>query len=225
MPELRASLMHARPGPRALAAVGATVGWFALLLQLVLTVQLTGSQGRSVLAGVWVYLDYFTILSNALVAVSLTVAARGPRAGAGRWLLRPESFTAIATSILIVGLVYNLVLRGIWQPTGWQRLADELLHVAMPLLYLVYWWRAGAGMQLRLRPLLGWLLYPLGYLAYTLARGALDGRYPYPFLDVTTLGYARVLLNGSFVAAAFVLVGGALFALQRWRVRRAATQN
>ena len=193
------------------------VGWFALILQLLLTVRLAQSQGRSVLAGVWIYLDYFTILTNALVAVSLTVAARGPRGGMGRWLMQPESITAIAGSILIVGMVYNLVLRGIWQPTGWQRLADELLHVAMPLLYLIYWWLASARMRLRLRPLLGWLLYPLGYLLYALARGALDGRYPYPFLDVTALGLARVLRNGALVAGAFVLAGGMLFGVQRSR--------
>src|SRR5487761_2347693 len=85
-------------------AMAAMVGWFALI-QLLLTVRLAQSQGRSVLAGVWIYLDYFTILTNALVAVSLTVAARGPRGGMGRWLMQPESITAIAGSILIVGMV------------------------------------------------------------------------------------------------------------------------
>jgi FAR-17a/AIG1-like protein. len=198
--------------------VAATIGWFALILQLLLTVQRTQLQGGSVLPG----LDlpgFLTILTNLLVAVSLTVAARGPRGAFGRWLMRAESLAATATSILIVGLVYNLVLRGIWQPTGWQRLVDELLHVVMPLLYLVYWWLATPRTPLRLRPLLAWLLYPLGYLVYALARGALDGRYPYPFLDVTTLGHARVLLNSLVVAAAFVLVGGVLAGVQLWRSR------
>ena len=215
--------MDARPvfatALRALAGTAAATGWFALTLQLLLTVQRTQAQGGSVLAGVWIYLDFFTILTNLLAAVSLTVAARGPRGAFGRWLMRAESLAATATSILIVGLVYNLVLRGIWQPTGWQRVVDELLHVGMPLLYLACWWLATPRMPLRPWPLLAWLLYPLGYLLYALARGALDGRYPYPFLDVTALGQARVLLNSLGVAAAFVLVGGMLAGVQRWRSR------
>lgn len=205
--------------PRALAGIAAATGWFALSLQLLLTVQRTQAQGGGVLAGVWIYLDFFTILTNLLVAVSLTVAARGPRGACGRWLMRAESLTVTAASILVVGLVYNLVLRGIWQPTGWQRVTDELLHVGMPLLYLAYWWLATPRVALRLRPLLAWLLYPLGYLVYALARGALDGRYPYPFLDVAALGYARVLLNSVAVAGVFALVGGMLAGLQRWRSR------
>lgn len=202
------------------AAVAAVIGGFALLLQLALTVRLVRTQGGGTLAGVWIYLDYFTVLTNVLVALALAVAARGPRHRLGQGLTAPAGLTAIATSIVMVGLVYNLLLRGLWQPTGWQRLADELLHVAMPLLFLAYWWLATAGTTLRWRTLLPWLLYPLGYLAYAMARGMADGRYPYPFLDLGALGLPRVMANAAVVALAFVLVGTALAAVLRWRARR-----
>jgi hypothetical protein len=35
--------------------------------------------------------------------------------------------------------VYNIILRNLWQPQGSQKIADELLHVAVPLLYVLYW--------------------------------------------------------------------------------------
>lgn len=205
------------PTPRRSAMAAAITGAFALALQLLLTVQLTRSQGGGIAAAIWIYLDYFTILTNALATVALVAVARGT--GTAR-PISGEGVTAIAACMVLVGLVYNLVLRGSWQPTGWQRLADELLHVAMPLLYLACWWQVTARVSLRPRALLPWMLYPLGYLAYALARGAIDGRYPYPFLDVGVLGYAQVLANAAGVALAFFAVGALLAGIVRWRARR-----
>ena len=114
--------MSSWPIPRFVAAGAAILGWFALALQLCLTVQLTQSHGGSTLASVWIYLDYFTVLTNGVLALALTIEALGPRGHPSRWLVQPESVTAIAASMLIVGLVYNLVLRSLWQPTGWNAL-------------------------------------------------------------------------------------------------------
>src|SRR6266571_1200941 len=38
------------------------------------------------------------------------------------------------------------------------------------------------------------LLFPVCWLIFTLIRGAVIGWYPYPFIDVTRLGYAKVTL-------------------------------
>lgn len=202
---------------RRYAGASAVVGVFALTAQLLLTVQLTRRQGGSIAEAVWIYLDYFTILTNALATAALLGAARN---AASSQRIRGEGTTAIAACMAVVALVYNLVLRGTWQPTGWQRLVDELLHVVMPLLFLAYGWHATAGKRLHAKVLLAWLLYPLGYLAYAMARGALDGRYPYPFLDVTVLGYPRVLANAAGVALAFCAVGALLAAVVQGRARR-----
>jgi hypothetical protein len=50
------------------------------------------------------------------------------------------------------------------------------------------------------------------YLLYALARGEFSGFYAYPFINVSVLGYQRVLLNAGglmllFVAAGSILVG------------------
>ena len=48
------------------------------------------------------------------------------------------------------------------------------------------------------------LAYPLAWVAYTFARGAVVDWYPYPFLDVTQVGYPRALVSTAVVAVVFL---------------------
>ena len=55
------------------------------------------------------------------------------------------------------------------------------------------------------------------YLAYALVRGAFDGWYPYFFIDVSAIGYARTLLNSvmlsfGMLGAGYAVVAGARIA-------------
>jgi hypothetical protein len=205
---------------RPLATFGAVLGWFGLVLQLWLSIALTEAQGQGSLAGVWLFLAFYTILTNLLVAAALTSAARGPKGGITRFLLRPGVQTALAMSIAIVGLIYNLMLRQLWHPEGWQLVADVIVHDIMPPLYLLYWWLAVPKRDLRWSHVLVWQSYPAAYFAYVLLRGASNGWYPYPFLDVRTLGYGQVLVDAVLVLLAFIAVALALVALGRWQARR-----
>jgi hypothetical protein len=60
-----------------------------------------------------------------------------------------------------------------------------------------------------------WGLYPTVYLFYALIRGALFGLYPYPFIDVGQLGYARVFLNAGGMLIAFIGISTVLVTLDR----------
>jgi hypothetical protein len=205
---------------RSFATIAALLGWLALALQLLLSIQLTIANGQGALAGVWAYVGYFTILTNVLAAMALTAAARGPHGAVSRFFTRPEVHTAIAMSIVIVAAIYNLMLRQLWQPHGWQIVADNTLHLVMPALFLLYWWLAVPKATLRWPQVMVWQLYPAAYFAYALIRGAITHWYPYPFLDVGTLGYLRVLINACAVLLVFVAVALLLVALGRWKVRR-----
>jgi hypothetical protein len=56
------------------------------------------------------------------------------------------------------------------------------------------------------------LIAPLAYGVYTLARGPLVDWYPYPFIDVSKLGYPLAFRNiGEFVV--YFAVGGSIFVL------------
>ncbi|MGJ7493768.1 Pr6Pr family membrane protein [Variovorax sp. RT4R15] len=207
------------PGRSALAGVGALVGWLALALQLVLSIQLALGNARSTGWGVFMYFGYFTVLTNVLVAVVLSAA--WTRSCAAFWQLwrRPGVTTAVATSITVVGLVYFFVLRHIWAPQGLLWLADVLLHYVMPLLFLLWWWQAVPARALRWRDLPWWWAYPLGYLVYAMVRGAIWGVYPYPFVDVATLGPGRVALNAVGILAGYSAIALLLIVVGRVKPR------
>lgn len=204
---------------RALTAVAAVTGWFALALQLGITVRLRIANGGTLAGGIWLYLGYFTILTNLLAAAVLTAALGAGRGALGRALRRPGVAAGTAVSILLVGIGYNLLLRHAWHPQGFQFLADELLHDVMPLLFLSWWWLWAPKDGLGAASVIGWALYPVGYFAYALIRGAASGAYPYPFMDAAQLGYGRVLFNGLGLLAGFAIIGLGLVALARRRVR------
>jgi len=205
---------------RPFALFAALLGWFGLALQLWFSIRMTEANGGTALGGLWLFLGFYTILSNLLVAGVLTTAAVGSRSALGRFFSRPGVQTAAAMSIVIVSAIYNLMLRGLWNPSGWLLVADVIVHDAMPLLYLAHWWLAVPKGGLRWSQALLWQSYPAGYFFYVLLRGAASGWYPYPFLDVHALGYGQVLLNAIGVLVAFVLVALLLVALGRWQAQR-----
>jgi hypothetical protein len=206
---------------RSLTAAIALLGWFALALQLLLSLRLTKANDQGLIAGFWAYVGYFTILTNALVAMVLSAQALGMDDRVGRFFRRPGVVTAIAANIAVVSIAYNLLLRQLWQPQGWQWLADVLLHDVMPTLFLLFWWFVVDKAALRVRQIFSWLWYPLGYLVYVLARGAVDRWYPYPFLDVNAIGYGRAMINAGGVGFAFIVIALLLLALARLQSRRA----
>ncbi|MBP6589424.1 MAG: Pr6Pr family membrane protein [Chitinophagaceae bacterium] len=191
----------------------AAISWFALILQFRIMINSGAVTGlsRPMLAAN--FFSYFTILSNLLVAVSISFQLNFPKSKQGQFFSSSSVSTAIAVYIFIVGLVYNLVLRGIWSPTGWQLVADNLLHVAVPLLYILYWYFFSSPEKLPWKSLLSWLVFPAFYLTYTLIRGALVNWYPYPFVDAGNLGYVKVALNSLAVLAAILITGSVLLTI------------
>lgn len=161
------------------------------------------------------FFSFFTVLSNLLVAVSMTYTAFFPGSGPGRFFTSLSVQTAIALYIFIVALVYNTVLRGLAVLSGWGLFTDTMLHVVIPILYILYWGLMRPKGNLEYRNGLYWVLFPLFYLVYSLIRGAATGWYPYPFLNAATLGYANVGLNVVIMIAVFLVAGLILIAITR----------
>ncbi|MFT3794384.1 Pr6Pr family membrane protein [Flavobacterium sp.] len=197
-----------KPGFLRLLAV---VGWFAVAVQFYLMLQ---AGTAPVIELALRFLSYFTILTNALVAISCTSLGWFPGSSWGRYFSSAHNQTAIAVYITVVSLVYNTILRFLWEPTGWQRLVDELLHSAIPVLYVLYWW-IFVRSRFQWTAFLPWLRYPLVYLGFILVRGHFSGFYPYPFTDVTQLGYPSVLLNCAGMTLLFVAVSVVFIAIGR----------
>lgn len=173
---------------RVLSLIFALVGWFSIITQYYLMVKNTQVPFTETSIR---FFSYFTILTNIIVAGYFTLQAlnRIPK------IKKPGILTAITIYILIVGLVYQTILRSTWAPKGLQRLVDELLHTIIPILVLIYWYLYENKNRLNYRQILPWAIYPLLYLFYILIRGYFSDFYPYPFINAINLGYFQVLIN------------------------------
>lgn len=190
----------------------AVSAWAGLAIQFYLTV-------HSLCSFIF-YISFFTILTNLLVAVAFTTRFAAPTNKVDVFFFKPATFTAITLYILVVGLVYNVLLRPLWHPKGLQLLADNLLHVVTPLLCLLYWLLYYRKSTLRWQGVFAWLWYPGIYLVYILVSGALVNEYPYPFIDVSQIGYPKTFINSAAMLVFFIGLGLLLVFITRMGNRR-----
>lgn len=195
----------------------AALSWIGLALQFCITLGQFLATGRAVGEAIAFYLSFFTILTNLLVASATTLSSVGTRSRLGRFSSQPAVLTAIAIYIAVVGVVYSLVLRDLWAPTGSQKVADLLLHDLVPIVYVAFWIFCVPKNALRWRHAFWYLSYPLVYLIYTLIRGWVTKTYPYPFLDVGVIGYGRMLANVAVLLTIFLGMGLAIVAISHKR--------
>lgn len=181
----------------------AAIGWFAVIAQYTLMIE---NRVAPVIETTVRFFSFFTILTNTLVAVYFSYVAVARKIAFLGWFDKPGSLTAITVYITIVGLVYQIVLRSIWEPAGLQMVVDELLHSVIPLCVILFWYRYESKSKLDWRSVPGWLIFPLVYLAYILSRGFFSGFYPYPFINVSELGMQKVALNSVILLGVFFLV-------------------
>lgn len=184
------------------ASLLALITWFCVILQFYISPDTFTN-----------VISYFTILCNSLIALSLSFSAFLPKTKLGNLFSSLSVKTAVALYIFIVFVVYNTVLRGIWKPTGWQLFLDNMLHVAIPILYILYWLLLVDKGTLSWKNGFYWLIFPLIYLIYSLIRGSMVGWYPYPFLNVDKLGFGQVIINIFIMLIIFLISGSALIAI------------
>ncbi|WP_246524682.1 Pr6Pr family membrane protein [Sphingobium phenoxybenzoativorans] len=194
--------------PRLAAAGVAVIAWAGLSIQFAATFGQNGSAAQTL----WILLRFFTVTTNLLVAILFTALAVG-RA------VSPRMITGVMLAIMLVGIVYMLLLRGLLELSGGALLADMLLHKVTPVL-VPLWWLAFAskGASQRTDPLL-WAIFPALYLPYALARGLSGDGYAYPFINVAKLGWTQVAINCTAIAAGFILAGYAVLWVDRAMAR------
>ena len=197
---------------RFFSAFGALAAWFAVILQLYLIV---ANRTVSIPEALLRFFTFFTILSNILVAICFTVLALNPAFEKRSFFSRPAVLSAVAVYIAIVGIVYQLILRPLWDPQGLQKIVDELLHSFTPVYFFLFWLLYVPKVTLQWQHILFWLIFPLCYLSIILLRGAVADYYPYPFVDATKLGYGKVFLNCGMVLIAFLFFSALIVALGR----------
>ena len=121
------------------------------------------------------YFSYFTVLSNLFAAAMLLHGALRPARGRSGTveLLRG----AAVVYILTTGIVYLLLLSGHAPAYPW---VNAVLHYLMPVAVTLDWLLDPPRVRLDpRRTVVLWMAFPLLYIIYTLARGAIVNWYPY----------------------------------------------
>jgi hypothetical protein len=156
--------------------------------------------------------SYFTIQSNILVAVATFLVVTGRTGSQLFRVLRLASLIGIT----VTGVVAAVALPPSPSYTTANLICDRLLHIVVPVLTFVGWIAFGPRGFVTRRDILPSLIWPIAWLVATLALGPLTHWYPYPFLNVDSIGWGRVLLNSAGIAVLYLL----LAALALWADRR-----
>ncbi|MCU1535128.1 MAG: hypothetical protein JWR53_1609 [Glaciihabitans sp.] len=175
------------------------------------------------------FFSFFTVESNILAAIVLLI---------GAYLLitrttpDPTWFTvtraSVVTYMVVTGIVYNLLLRGIALPQGttlpW---SNEVVHLIAPIYLLLDWLFAPRRSPLPYQRIWIVIIFPLAWVIYTLVRAPLVTDeiqrraywYPYPFLNPHTSqnGYLSVSFYVLLIAAVVGLVGAGVIWVSRRR--------
>ena len=158
------------------------------------------------------FFSYFTIQANFLVAVSTFLIVRGRTESQVFRVVRLASLVGIT----VTGIVAAIALPPSPSYTTGSLVCDRLLHIVVPALTFVGWAVFGPRGKVTREDLLPSLIWPVLWLVATLALGPLVDWYPYPFLNVGSIGLGRTLLNCALIAVLFL----ALAALALWADRR-----
>jgi hypothetical protein len=159
------------------------------------------------------YFSYFTVLSNLFAITMLVYGALRPASERSRTveLLRG----AAVVYILTTGIVYLLLLSGHAPTYPW---VNAILHYLMPVAVTLDWLLDPPRVRLDpARTAVLWMAFPLLYVIYTLARGAIVNWYPYFFVNPHR-GGGYLLVAGDCLAVGIGIL--ALIAATTWAGNR-----
>lgn len=191
------------------------LGWFALIAQMYLNLNSNVASTSEIIIR---YFSYFTLDTNLMVALCATFILLSPSSSAGKFFSGNGVQTAIAIYILIVGLIYNTILRFLWAPQGLAKVLDELEHTVVPIFFVCYWFLFVSKQTLQWKQIFPWLIYPFIYAVFVLIRGSIASPhfYPYPFIDVDKLGWQGAIINAFGITAVFLFISILFIAVAKW---------
>ena len=164
-------------------------------------------------------LSYFTIQSNLIVAVTLSLNIYY-RTNPPEWLTVLKSGAAIW--ILVTGLVFHFLLSQVYHPVGILMFSNILLHYIVPVGVQLNWLIFEVKGTYRHKFTFIWIAYPTLYAFISLLRAKIDGFYPYWFLNPTKNypdgagSFVNVLIVIALLALVFSIIGNLIVLIDRY---------
>jgi len=123
------------------------------------------------------FFSYFTVESNILVAfIAASLAVRPDRDGRVFRVLRLMALFGIT----VTGAVSATLLRGVVDLHGAAAVTNVLLHSVAPLMTVIGWLAFGPRRRITENTLLGSMVWPVLYVAWTVVHRRLVGLVPVP---------------------------------------------
>lgn len=156
------------------------------------------------------FFAFFTIQSNLIgVAAFLWLLVVGRRRRS-RTLELVRGAAAVYLTVTFFVVIFLLSGVDVQLQLVW---VDVVLHKIFPIIVVLDWVLDPPMHRLAARDLVTWLVYPLAWTVLTVIRGALDGWYPYPFLDPANGGYGQVAIVVVGVLVGFIAISSAILAI------------
>jgi hypothetical protein len=180
------------------------------------------------------YFAFFSITSSILAGVVLVYSAYVLLANKEETERQMSLRLIVTVSMVIVGTVYHALLgdsaidpRDIGYE--WPVIPNLVIHTWAPLAIVFDYLLSIRGALPRWRKSLWVIAYPLGWLAFSITRGLVDGWWPYWFINPNSeIGIPGVIsyvlaISFAFIALGFLLSGARIFVVKL--ARRSALQS
>jgi hypothetical protein len=156
------------------------------------------------------FFSYFTVLSNVLLVITFAALAVRPALSDNARFLTLRGIATI--SITVTGLVYAILLAPASADVDVTlRWVDFSVHTVAPIVGLADWLLDRPRHRPPRATVLSWLAFPVGWLVYTLIRGAATDWYPYPFLDPDLEGVGSIIATCLAITVVFVGLAAGLY--------------
>lgn len=176
---------------------------FAVLVLAALGTQISNLLDNGVFNPTRFFL-FFTVLSNLLATAVFLESGRRQLAGGSPVpdLWRGAAVVFMAVTFIVFAVLLRDLQEQLQTNVAW---VDTVLHRIMPVAVMADWLieppHGPIGFRRAVWP---WLIPPVAWTAFTLVRGAVDGWYPYPFLDPKNGGYGTVAVYAVGIMVLFL---------------------
>lgn len=202
-----------KKGEQIICLLGSLIGWIGLILQIWLVFNNRTEPPYFI---VFRLASFFTIVGG--FCCTLFFSSKLLKSN----LTKPRILSSFNVTIyaIIILIGYHLLLQDVWNPQGWQYVADRILHFILPILIIAYgliyskldssYWNTISNL----------FILPVVYFIYILIFGAITSQYPYPFFNVNETGYSSVLIFAVFLLIAIIVIATLYFYLLKFIISK-----
>ncbi len=157
----------------------------------------------------------FTFQSNLFVALWFTLNIILYKKDLKPKILHPSVHGAITLYISVTFVIFVILLAPLYIPTGIQIFTNLMVHYLIPIAMIIEWIVTGSNSEYKWSYEWYWMIYPIGYLIYSLFLGGFFNIYIYPFFDITKIGLLGLIIAIIGLTTFFILLGALYIFMNR----------